>query len=115
MEARIIIQDKNDTPQLADIKQPILDCTDNHSITFCVVEGGMASGEPSVIIVSENEMGSIVLSTSLDKFLAAATAMATGAKAHWNWSLPTGHVTIMPLYPKVHKALLKSIKKDLEE
>jgi hypothetical protein len=115
VEARIIIQGKKDRPQLASLKQPIIDLTQNNVITFCVIEGGMVSGEPSVIIASEDSDGSVVLQTSLDKFIMGATAMMGAAEHHWGWKQPEGHATLMPPDKEGRKMLLEAIKKELEE
>lgn len=115
MEVRLIVQKQNDTPQLANIRQPVLDLTHNESITFCLVEGGMKSGEPSVLIVSENKTGSVVLQTSLDKFLTSGAGLLTAAETRFGWSRPEGYATIMPLNKEARRALLESLKKELEE
>lgn len=115
MEAVIITQNRSDPPQLANIKRPILDLSDNEKMTFCVIEGGMKSGEPAVLIVSETATGSVVLQTSLDKFLMAAHAMTESAKTNWEWEQPEGYASIMPMEPEARKAFLKSIQKELEE
>lgn len=114
MEAHIVVQGKNDPPQIEAVP-PMVDLTWNEVITFCVLEGGMKSGEPSVIIVSQDDEGSVSLQTSLDKFLMAASAMATAAETRWGWKRPEGHATIMPPDKETRKALLESIKKELEE
>ena len=116
MEARILRQGKNDPPQLQSIPPVIIDRTHKEDITFCVVEGGMASGEPSVLIVSEDFFqGSVVLATSLDKFLMGASGMAAQAEEHWGWKRPEGHATLMPPDKETRKKILEGIKKELEE
>lgn len=115
MELTIMIQGVNDPPRLKDIPQPIHDFSDVDSITLCVLESGMSSGDPSVMIVSKTNQGSIILATSLDKFLAGATGMAAAAETHWGWTIPEGYATILPPDKETRKALLESIKKELEE
>ncbi len=115
MRIKIIVQKKNAAPQLANLKQPIIDLTHNESMTFCLVEAGMASGEPSVIIVSEDNEGSICLQTSLDKFLAAAVGMKAAAESQLGWVEKEGSATLMPMSKEARKALLEAIQKELQE
>lgn len=115
MQIKIIIQKKIDGPQLASLRQPVIDCTGNDAMTFCLVEGGMQSGDPSVIIVSEDNEGSIVLQTSLDKFLAAAVGMKAAAESQLGWVEKEGYSTLMPMEKDARKVLLEAIKKELEE
>lgn len=115
MEVEILVQGKNETPKLRAINPPVMDFSNNEKITFCVIEGGMKSGEPSVMIISQDHRGTAVLQTSLDKFLLAASSMATSAEVGWGWERPEGHASIMPPDRQTRKFLLESIKKDLEE
>lgn len=115
MQIKIIVQKKSDGPQLADLKQPVIDCTSNDTMTFCLVEKGMASGEPSVIIATEDNEGSICLQTSLDKFLAAAVGMKAAAESQLGWVEKEGYSTLMPMEKSARKVLLEAIKKELEE
>ena len=115
MEAHIMAQGKNDPPKLVDLPGPVIDQTHNEVITFCVVEAGMQSGEPSVIIVSSDDLGSICLQTSLDKFLMGASGMIALAENQWGWKRPEGHFSLMPPDRETQKALLEAIKKELEQ
>lgn len=115
MEMKLVVQGKNDEPRLADIPEPIFDFSKVSAITFCLIEEGMVSGDPSVIIVSETDQGSVILQTSLDKFLAGAMGMVSAAETHWGWKVPEGYATLMPTDPATRKELLKAIKKELEE
>lgn len=115
MKIKIIIQKETDEPQLADLKRPVIDCTSNDTMTFCLVEKGMVSGEPSVIIVTEDNEGSICLQTSLDKFLAAAVGMKAAAESQLGWVEKEGYATLMPMSKEARKALLESIQKELLE
>lgn len=115
MIMHIVSQGKDDPPTLAYLKRPILDLTHNEEITFCVVEKGMGSGDPSVIIVTSDTEGSICLQTSLDKFLSGAAAMSAIAETQWGWKRQEGHYSMMPMEPETRKILLEAIKKELEE
>lgn len=115
MEMTLIVQNKDDEPQLTNLPEPIFDFGNVPSITFCLIEDGMKSGEPSVLIISKTDQGSIVLQTSLDKFLAGAVGMTSAAETHWGWKVPEGYATLMPTDPASRKTLLESIKKELEE
>jgi len=115
MEIHLIIQGKDDPPQLRGLKEPIIDLGQNEKMTLCLVEGGMESGEPSVLIISTDRDGSIVLQTSLDKFLTGASGMMAAAEARWGWKRPEGSFTLMPPDKKTQKMLLEAIKKELEE
>ena len=115
MKIQIVIQKKTDPPRLAGLKQPIIDLTQNDTMTFCLVEAGMASGDPSVIIVSEDDEGSICLQTSLDKFLAAAVGMKAAAESQLGWVEKEGYATLMPMSKEARKALLEAIQKELQE
>lgn len=115
METRLVAQGKNDPPQLADLKQPVFDFSKNQAITFCVIEGGMVSGEPSVMIITEDKDCSIVVQTSLDKFLSGASWMSATAETKWGWKQPEGHATLMPPSRETRKAMLEALKKELEE
>lgn len=115
MEMHIITQGKGDPPQLSNIPAPVIDLTGNEVITFCVCEGGMFSGDPSVIIVSSDKDGSVCLQTSLDKFMSGAAAMAAIAETKWGWKRQEGMFSLMPPDKKTGKILLEAIKKELEE
>lgn len=115
MEAKIIVQGKNDPPQLLNLQRPIADFSHNHSITFCIIEEGMSSGEPAVMIISESPQGSIVLETSLDKLLMAASGMISAAESRWGWKQPVGHATLMPPDRETRKAMLQALEKELRE
>lgn len=83
--------------------------------TFIVMEGGMASGEPSVMILAISPKGiGVAVEQSLDKFLMAAQGMTAFAE-QWGWTRPEGYATLMPPDKAVRRALLESIKKELEE
>lgn len=114
MEILVTGQGKNDPPRL-DLPQPIIDMTGIERMMFCVMEGGMASGEPSVIIAVSDKEGSVAFQTSLDKFLAAATGMVAYAETHWGWTRPEGYYSLVPPSPEAKKILLEAIKKELEE
>lgn len=66
-------------------------------LTFAVLESGMESGEPSVMILGVSPEGiGTALETSLDKLLAAAVGLRGMAEAQFGWEQPTGHATLMP-------------------
>ena len=115
MKIKILVQKKTDRPKLAYLRRPIVDVTQNETMTFCLIEGGMTSGEPSVIIATEDTAGSICLQTSLDKFLAAAVGMKTAAESQLGWVEKEGYATLMPMEKSARKALLEAIKQELEE
>lgn len=115
MQMNVIIQGKDDPPKLSNLPQPIADFTENEEISVCLIEGGMVSGEPSVIIISSDQNGSICLQTSFDKWLMATTAMIAAAESCWGWKRPEGFVSLMPLDNEVRRSLLESIKTELEE
>ena len=115
MEAHILAQGKAEPPRMLDLPLPIIDLSGNEKMTFCVIESGMQSGEPSVMIISANIEGSIILQTSLDKFMTAASTMAALAEERWGWSRPEGHFTLMPPAKEARKSILEAIRKELEE
>lgn len=115
MEMHLVFQGLNDPPRLSEITQPIADLTQNPAMTVCLIQGGMQSGEPSVIIVSEETDGSVCLQTSLDKWLMAAIAFVSYAEERWGWKRPEGFATLMPMEKEQRKALLQQIQKELEE
>lgn len=116
MEIRLISQGKNQPPQL-DLKVPIFNYAEVEKLTFALIEGGMQSGEPSVIMVATDpKLGSsVMMQTSLDKLISATTALITMAETRFGWKQTEGAVTLMPMDVKARKALLESIKKELEE
>lgn len=114
MELRVIFQGKNDLPQL-EVPEPIIDFSHISKISFGLIEGGMSSGEPSVLIFSETEQGTIILQTSLDKFLTGAQMMSSGATERWGWKRQEGHISFPPMEKEMRKALLESIQKELKE
>jgi hypothetical protein len=117
MEAHIIAQGKNEPPQFGNLKGLIVDHTQIATMTFCVCEGGMQSGEPSVIMhVYDPDMAeNVFIQTSLDKFLMAAQGLVALAKQDWGWERPEGYASIVPdIDPAKRKELLESIKRELE-
>jgi len=83
---------------------------------FYVLEGGMESGEPSVMILAVSKDGvGVAVETSLDKFVMAGIGMMALAEQGWGWKRPEGHASILPtLSDEKRKELLESIKKELE-
>lgn len=114
-EMQILFQGKTDAPKLAFIPQPVVDMSLNPKMVVCVCEGGMVSGEPSVLIASPSAEGSLVIQTSLDKFIAAAVAMQEGCKMRWGWVQPAGHATFLPPSREMRKQMLLQIQKELNE
>ena len=120
MQIDLIFQKKNEEPPAILVRQlrnvRVLDWLDIPRMTMVLNEGGMKSGEPAVTIISQHpQMGAVMLATSLDKFLTAGSGMASYAENQWGWKRPDGHATIMPPDRETRKALLESIKKELEE
>ena len=115
MEIQIITQGKNDTPQVELATPFMLDLTGVEKMTFCVVEEGMSSGDPSVIMMVIKEDVTVYTQTSLDKFLAAANGMTALAKTRFGWVQPEGNFSLMPMEPEMRKQMLEAIKKELEE
>ena len=113
MMIRTLAQGVNDPPQLADIPRPVIDVTHIESMTFAVIERGMASGEPSVVIVVSDEQGSVLMQTSLDKLLAAAYGLKGLAQSRSGWVQPEGSFTLMPPSREARKAMLLAIEAEL--
>ena len=114
MEMQVVCQGKNEAPKVKVI-HPIIDFTDNMSMTVAVIEAGMKSGEPSVIIISKNKEGTVLLQTSLDKFLMAGITMKALAEERFGWVQKEGTFTILPPDKETRKKILEGIKKELEE
>lgn len=115
MQANIRFQGKDDEPVMTDFIRPIIDLTSIQSMTFCAVEGGMQNGDPSVVIGVETFKGTFMAQTSLDKFLAAAKTMASGAEYHWGWTVPEGYADIIPIGKEARKKMLEDLVKQLQE
>lgn len=115
MEIRVLSQGLNEGPKLNDLKIPLLDLTSLMHMTFCVLEGGMVSGEPSVVIAVEFNQGTVCLQTSLDKLITATNLLITMAETNFGWKRPEGSATLMPMSKEARKLLLESIKQELEE
>lgn len=115
MEIKFLVQGLSDPPKLGYLQRPVLNLSENPSITFALIEKGMTSGEPSIMIISENPEGSVVLQTSLDKFLSAANLAIANAKEKFGWEQQEGYISLMPMDSSSRKAILEQIKKELEE
>lgn len=123
MEVHYVVQMQGGPPMLTDWLQfPVVDKGHVDAMTFCLVEKGMKSGEPSVLMVSGADrqmsqgIGSVIAQTSLDKFIASAVALKALAETHLKWVQREGHASIMPtLDGPARKAILEAIKKELEE
>lgn len=113
MEIHLVAQGVNDPPALAQIPRPIIDATHIDSMTFALIERGMVSGEPSVIIEVHDEQGSIAVQTSLDKLLAAAYGLKGMAETRFGWVQPEGSMTLMPPSREARKAMLLAIEAEL--
>lgn len=67
------------------------------TLTCVVLEAGMQSGEPSVMILGiDNDGVGVVLETSLDKFIMAAMGLKSLAENQLGWKQPEGHASIIP-------------------
>lgn len=115
MEMHILSQGVLELPKLHIDPNSVIDLMSNESMTVVVMEKGMASGAPSVVIVSQNPGGTVMLQTSLDKFLMAAAGMKAVAESRFGWVQPEGTFSILPPDRETRRALLESIKKELEE
>lgn len=115
MEAHIYFQGRHDPPRLAAVQQPIIDLCENETIGFCLCEGGMMSGDHSVVIFSSDAEGTVAMQTSLDKLLTAAQAMVGYAEEHWGWKRQEGHFTLLPPSKATRKTMLEAIQKELQE
>jgi hypothetical protein len=115
MEVTLVSQGSNEAPKLTNLQRPIIDQTNIPKMIFCVVESGMASGEPSVIIAVESPSGTVCIQTSLDKLITATSGMITMAETNFNWTRPEGSATLMPMSKESRKVLLEALKKELEE
>ena len=115
MQITLKVQKQDEPPVLSNLREPFINFTNNEVMTFCLIQNGMSSGDPPVIIVSENHEGSVLLQTSLDKLLTAASGLAAMAEAQLGWKRPEGHYTIMPMDPGVRKQLLENLKRELEK
>lgn len=115
MEIKFILQRVSDPPKLAHFQQPYLNLAANGSLIFALIEKGMVSGDPSVMIISENPEGTVFLQTSLDKLITATNLAVTNAKEHLGWEQPEGYVSLLPMDKAARKAILEQIKKELEE
>lgn len=115
MEIEIITHGKNSPARILPMNQPTIDFSTNPKMMFILHEDGMMNGDPSVMIISSLPEGTLILQTSLDKFITAASAMATTAELSWGWVRPEGHSSLMPPDAKTRKELLRCIKKQLEE
>lgn len=99
-----------------ELSEPIVDLSNNPSMFFCLVEGGMSSGEPAVVLGSiDIAKGSTIMATSLDKFLAAAASLKGAAEVHFGWQAPEGSFTIIPPDRETRRHLLQAISKELKE
>lgn len=116
MEIEVLGQGKTDPPCLNryTFMQKVLDLSNMEKLIFCVVEGGVVGGEPSVIIGCPSPHGIAFLQTSLDKLMAATSACASLAESRFNWVRPEGHASLMPPSAKVRKEMLLAIQKELE-
>lgn len=115
MEMRIILQRKDQPPRLTNLTPPMIDLSANEVITLVLVEGGMQSGEPAVLIVSSDNEGTVCLQTSLDKYLMGGQSMLSLAENQLGWKRPEGYMSLMPPDKATRKALLEGIRKELEE
>ena len=115
MNLQFLVQKKTEHSKLAYLNGPVLDLSSNDTLTLCLVEAGMVSGEPSIVIVSENDMGSIILQTSLDKYLSGAVMAMSSAQTQFGWKQPDGYASLMPMDKASRKLLLEKIKTELEE
>jgi hypothetical protein len=113
-QMRFIAQGVNDPPPLALDPRTTLAPDPNTPWTVVVVERGMASGQPAVAVVVEFDNGGVIVQTSLDKFLAAASSMATLAETRFGWTRPEGHATLMPPDRATRKRLLEAMRAELE-
>lgn len=66
-------------------------------LRFLVIEAGMESGEPSVIIYGISQFGDgAIMETSLDKLLMAAAGLMGLAEVQFGWERPEGYASLIP-------------------
>jgi len=81
------------------------------NITAVVIEGGMQSGEPSVCLLGISKDGvGVILETSLDKLLMAASGLKAMAETKFGWEQPEGYASIMS--PDIHEQLFHKNETD---
>ena len=75
---------------------PFAQAMESHKLLFhenggdwnvILLEGGMSSGAPSIMVWFVTDKGVIVLETSLDAWRAATVAMSAAAEARWGYTL----------------------------
>lgn len=117
MQITLISQGLNQPPQNPprDHIKYVVDATMVEHMTFCVIEKGMASGDPSVIIEVTLDDTLIAVQTSLDKLIAATIGLKAMAETRFGWVQEEGVFSLVPTYSEEQKkALLEAIKRELE-
>ena len=115
MQIDIVAQGLKDPPVLSP-HNAYMDLSRLETMTCIVIEAGMSSGAPSVMIMSGSTgYGNVLLQTSLDKFVSAAYAMLVMAETRFGWKQSEGSFTLLPPDKETCKALLEALKKELEE
>lgn len=115
MEIELIAQPKKGPRQIKNYSAPIFGPPQSERLTFVVVEGGMQSGEPAVIMIGEDDFGTFVLQTSLDKLIMGTIGLKALAQSRFGWKEQEGHATLMPMGDIDRKQILLALKKELEE
>lgn len=115
MEIELIAQPKKGPRQIKNYSAPIFGPPQSERLTFVVVEGGMQSGEPAVIMIGEDDFGTFVLQTSLDKLIMGTIGLKALAQSRFGWKESEGHATLMPMGNVDRKQILLALKKELEE
>lgn len=89
-------------------------------LQFVVLEPGMVSGEPSVMIRVDDQRAAgvgvtVLLETSLDKLIAATSSLVALAESRFGWTRPVGHATLMPPSRAARRAMLEALVRELRE
>lgn len=116
-ELSTIIQRRHDVDVLADSPQPIIDGTQNHYMTMCLLKGSKIAG-PQVLIISYDVTGTMCMQISLHKFLMGADKLVELAKNEWDWKSPNTYHHLMRTEqnPRTARRMaLETIKAELEK
>jgi len=92
MAIHFLAQEKHGPNMLSDraLPEPLLDFRNSLSLTAVLSEGVTKSTEPSIMLISTDSAGTVILQIPYSDLVELATKVVNTAESNWRWPRPEG-------------------------
>ena len=113
MPIELRVQSKDGEPGFREeeLTRPITDFTKNQTMTMLLMEN---DGSPSIIFASKCYAGTLFMQADLEELMSGVMMAMRVAEEQFGWSRPDGYGNPLAMPTDARRAVLESIKKELE-